>query len=183
MLIPFPFFFLEISKLPTTLFPSDFQKIEFSNIVSSNMGGIKTVFGSGGVNAGRAFGEPGALDEVFKIMEQGGCKVVDTAALYGDSEKLLGEANVASKFVVDTKTKGGFPGKGYATKEKVIEEAMNSKKMLGSNVDIFYLHAQDDGTPIEETFAGFNEMYKQGFFKRLGLSNVKPSEVQRIYDL
>lgn len=70
------------------------------------MGGIKTVFGAGGVNQGRAFGEPGALDEVFKIMKEGGCEIIDTAALYGDSEKLLGEANAGSKFTLDTKTKG-----------------------------------------------------------------------------
>ena len=126
------------------------------------MGGIKTAFGAGGVNSGRAFGEPGALDEVFKIMKEGGCEIIDTAALYGESEELLGKAGAASKFIIDTKTKGGFGGKGYATKEKVVEEGTNSKKMLGSNVDIFYLHAQDDDTPIEQTFAGFNELYKQG---------------------
>lgn len=146
------------------------------------MGGIKTAFGSASVNPGRPFAEPGALDEVFKIMKEGGCEIIDTAALYGDSERLLGEAGAGSKFIIDTKAKGGFGGKGYATKEKVIEEGTNSKKLLG-NVDIFYLHAQDDDTPIEETFAGFNEMYKQGFFKRLGISNVKPADVQKIYDM
>ena len=145
------------------------------------MGGIKTVLGAGGVNQGRAFGEPGALDEIFKIMKEGGCKNIDTAQLYGDSERLLGEAHAGSQFTVDTKTKGGFPGKGYATKEKVIEEGADSKRKLGSNVDIFYLHAPDPGTPIEETFAGFNEVYKTGFYKRLGLSNVKPADVQKIY--
>ena len=147
------------------------------------MGGIKTVFGGGGINKGRAFGEEGALDKVFKILDDGGCKVIDTAALYGDSEQLLGKANAGSRFIIDTKTKGGFGGKGYATKEKVIEEGTHSKEMLKHDVDVYYLHAQDDDTPIEQTFAGFNEIYKTGFFKRLGLSNVKPADVQKIYDL
>lgn len=147
------------------------------------MAGIKTVFGAGGVNQGRAFGEPGALEEVFKIMKEGGCEIIDTAALYGDSERLLGEAHAGEKFTIDTKTKGGFGGQGYATKEKVVEEGTHSKKMLGSNVDVYYIHAQDDGTPIEQTFAGFDEVYKTGFFKRLGLSNVKPADVEKIYNL
>lgn len=145
------------------------------------MGGIKTVLGGGGFNPGRTFGEPGAVDEVFKIMKEGGCETIDTAALYGESERILGEAHAASQFTIDTKTKGGFAGNGYATKEKVIEEGADSWKKLGSKVDIFYLHAPDPDTPIEETFAGFNEVYKTGFYKRLGLSNVKPADVQKIY--
>lgn len=146
------------------------------------MAGIKTIFGAGSVNKGRAFGEPGALDQVYALMKENNCSTIDTAALYGDSEELLGKAQAGSKFTLDTKTKGGFGGKGYATKEKVVEEGTNSMNLIGK-VDVYYLHAPDADTPIESTFAGFEEMYKKGFFKRLGLSNVKPADVQKIYDL
>ena len=144
--------------------------------------GIKPVLGGGGFNPGRAFGDVEAIEEVFKILEQGNCNAIDTAALYGQSEELLGKAHAGDKFIIDTKTKGGFGGSGYATKEKVIEEAENSKKMLGSNVDIFYIHAPDGDTPIEQTLSGINEVYKSGFFKRFGLSNYKPEDVEKVYN-
>ena len=146
------------------------------------MAGLTPVFGGGAVNPGRAFGEPEGLKELFSILEQGGCKHIDTAALYGQSEELLGGAKAGDKFIIDTKAKGGFGGPGHATKENVIEEATNSKKMLGSDVDIFYIHAPDGDTPIESTLEGVNEVYKKGFFKRFGLSNYKPEDVQKVYD-
>lgn len=103
------------------------------------MAGIDYVFGSGGIRAGRGFGDPSVLSQVFEILEKNGCKTVDTAALYGESEEYLGKAGAAGKFIIDTKTKGGFGGEGYATKEKIIEEANQSKKLLGTNVDVFYV--------------------------------------------
>ncbi len=38
-------------------------------------------------------------------------------------------------------------------------------------VDIYYLHAPDRNTPFEETLAVIDEVYKQGRFRRFGLSN------------
>ena len=147
------------------------------------MGGITPVLGGAGINPGRPFGEPGALDEVFQILTENGVKNIDTAALYGESEKLLGLAQAGEKkFILDTKTKGGFGGKGYATKDKIIEEANNSKKMLGSKVDIFYIHAPDGDTPIEQTLEGINEVHNTGFFKRFGLSNYKAEDVEKVYN-
>lgn len=78
--------------------------------------------------------------------------------------------------------RGGFPGSGHASKENVIAEAENSKKMLGSNVDIYYIHAPDSGTDIAETLAGINEVYQKGFFKRFGLSNYKAEDVEKVYN-
>lgn len=134
------------------------------------------------VNEGRAFDTVESIQEAFDIMEKGDCKTVDTAALYGQSEELLGKAGVGKRFTVDTKHKGGFQP-GYAKKENVIADAENSKKMLGCNVDIFYIHAPDAETPLEETLDGVNEVHKTGFFKRFGLSNFKAEDVQKAYDI
>lgn len=105
--------------------------------------GIKNAFG--GAAVGRHFATPEAIKEVFDILEKGDCKIVDTAALYGESEKMLGEVGVGKRFTVDTKHKGGFEP-GYAKKENVVADAENSKKMLGCDVDIFYIHA-----PVSQT--------------------------------
>ncbi|KAK3686807.1 hypothetical protein LTR37_019440 [Vermiconidia calcicola] len=144
------------------------------------MAGITPIFGGAGINPGR--GMEGELPKVFQTLEKGGCNHIDTAALYGESEKLLGEAKAGDKFILDTKTKGGFGGNGHANKDNIIEEGNNSKKMLGSNVDIFYVHAPDPDTPIENTLEGVNEIYKTGFFKRFGLSNYKAEDVEKVYN-
>lgn len=65
----------------------------------------------------------------------------------------------------------------------MIKDAEGSKKALGGTVDIYYIHAPDPETPIEETLEGINEVYKTGFFKRFGLSNFKAEDVQKVYDI
>ena len=108
--------------------------------------------------------------------------MIDTAALYGESEKILGEVEAGKKITIDTKTRGGFSQTG-ATKESVTSEAKNSKAKLGTNVDIFYIHAPDGNVPLEQTLEGVNEIYQSGFFKRFGLSNYKAEDVQKVYDI
>lgn len=49
-------------------------------------------------------------------------------------------------------------------------------------MDIFYIHSPDAATPISETLAGVNEVYKAGLFERFGLSNFPADEVQKVYD-
>lgn len=47
-------------------------------------------------------------------------------------------------------------------------------------VDVYYLHAPDRRLPWKDTLSGLNELYKQGAFKRLGLSNFLGHEVEEI---
>ena len=146
------------------------------------MPGIPNVFGGAGVNEGRGWSTPESLGPLFDALEKGDCPTIDTATLYGKSEEILGQAGAPKRFTIDTKTIGGFKP-GNATKENVIADAENSKKMLGTKqVDIWYIHAPDSEVPISETLAGVNEVYKTGFFKRFGLSNYKAEDVQKVYD-
>jgi aflatoxin B1 aldehyde reductase len=46
-----------------------------------------------------------------------------------------------------------------------------------------YFHSPDTKVPWEEQLAATNELYKQGAFKRLGLSNFTPEQVQEVYDI
>lgn len=75
------------------------------------MPGIQYIFGGAGIREGRGFGDVEALKSAFEVLEKNGCKKIDTAALYGESQEYLGKAGAADKFVIDTKTKGGFGGK------------------------------------------------------------------------
>ena len=52
--------------------------------------------------------------------------------------------------------------------------------MTKPQVDVFYIHAPDRHHPIEDTLAGFNELYKAGSFKRFGLSNFRANEIEDV---
>ena len=49
-----------------------------------------------------------------------------------------------------------------------------------SAVDIWYLHGPDRTTPYEVTLKAVNELYKEGKFKRFGISNYMFWEVAEI---
>ena len=159
------------------------QSIQLLTQPSTTMSGLPPVFGAACIEPSRAFTSHTQLPELFALLRAGGCTHIDTAALYGQSEELLGLARAGDHFTLDTKTKGGFI-KGYATKENVIKDAENSRRLLGCTVDVFYLHAPDvEATPLEDTLEGVNEVYKTGFFKRFGLSNFKAEDVRKVYDI
>jgi aflatoxin B1 aldehyde reductase len=52
-----------------------------------------------------------------------------------------------------------------------------------SQVDILYVHAPEVQTPFEEQLDALNELFKQGAFKRLGISNFSAEQVQEFYDI
>lgn len=120
------------------------------------------------------------IEEYLAVLEEAGVKNIDTAQMYGDSEKLLGQVHAASRFIIDTKhVGGGIPGE--SSKDKVITRAKQSLEDLQTDaVDIFYIHVPDRKHPLEDTLAGINELYKAGKFKRFGLSNFHASEVEDV---
>jgi aflatoxin B1 aldehyde reductase len=70
------------------------------------------------------------------------------------------------------------------SKEGVRECMQHSLDALQTNeVDLYYLHAPDREVPFEETLQAVNEEYKQGHFKRFGISNYKASEVEEIMEI
>ena len=40
-----------------------------------------------------------------------------------------------------------------------------------SSIDMWYLHGPDRSTPYEVTMKAVNDLYKEGKFKRFGISN------------
>jgi aflatoxin B1 aldehyde reductase len=69
------------------------------------------------------------VEEILQVLKQEGITQIDTAQIYGSSEQLLGQANAAAHFFVDTKHCGGF-APGNSTKEKVIAGAEESLRKL-----------------------------------------------------
>jgi hypothetical protein len=91
---------------------------------------IKIIFGGGGLGHPEGgWSTKENIEELLKVLEEEGIKVIDTAQAYGASETFLGESNAASRFVIDTKYPGGLIPR-EATKETIITSGEDSLKKL-----------------------------------------------------
>lgn len=52
-----------------------------------------------------------------------------------------------------------------------------------AQLDIYYIHAPDTSLPIEEMLKGIHDAHQAGYFRRFGLSNYTPAQVQEVYDV
>ncbi|KAK6083889.1 aldehyde reductase [Seiridium cupressi] len=139
---------------------------------------IKIIYGSGSAGSWRDEKEGSG---VLNVLEEFGVDTIDTARIYASSEELIGKRGAADRFEIDTKHPGGFAQNTPATKENVIETAEVSLGLLKTDqVHIYYLHAPDRTTPLKDTLAGIDELYKQGRFRRFGLSNFLANEVEEV---
>lgn len=126
-----------------------------------------------------------SLDEFKKCLDylrRKGYNEIDTARVYagGAQEAFTAQANWKERGLsLATKWYPETPGDH---KPKVVRENLElSLKELGtSQVDIFYLHAADRSVPFSETLEEVNELFKEGKFARLGLSNYTAFEVAEI---
>jgi aryl-alcohol dehydrogenase-like predicted oxidoreductase len=92
--------------------------------------GIPVVFG--GSSIGRAYPDEASVLSLFKVLEKGGVKTIDSAQNYQGSEALLGKVNAAERFVIDTKAAGGnIPG--ALSRHTIVERGKESLKKLGVN--------------------------------------------------
>jgi aflatoxin B1 aldehyde reductase len=119
---------------------------------------------------------------------------VDTARMYehGKSEEMLG-ALLASEPRMRDSLAIASKANPFATHERTLS-AESVRAQVGTSLDalgvragagrernglsLLYLHAPDPLTPISETLAAAGELYKQGAFKELGLSNYQAWEVR-----
>ncbi|CAH3151636.1 unnamed protein product [Pocillopora meandrina] len=109
----------------------------------------------------------------------------DTAYVYsgGKSEEIMGDMDCLKDSKVFIATKANPWGKGLKY-DSVLEQLNESlKRLKRDSVDLFYLHAPDHNTSIEETLHAVNQLYKDGKFKSFGLSNYSSWQVAEIYYL
>ncbi|CAI7677947.1 unnamed protein product [Penicillium pancosmium] len=158
---------------------------------------LKIVFGA------MTFGNPNTLGArvhekedaalILDTFQSHGHKEVDTARIYGDGscEEMLGSLSWQDRgLTIDTKLYPNSEGRwnfeeSYTHKPDDIRRGLtNSLKALKSEqVDLFYLHAPDRKHPFEDTLREVNNLYEQGRFKRLGLSNFMSWEVAQVCEI
>lgn len=116
-----------------------------------------------------------------------GYKHIDTARSYstgasGTSEPRLGAVEAGKRFTIDSKAMSREPGSH--TKEKIASEVEASLKALKvDQINIYYLHQPDRQTPFEETCEAMDKAYREGKFRKFGLSNFTASEVEQILEI
>ena len=122
------------------------------------------------------------FNDFLDLLQDRGYNEVDTARQYqGGQQEAFTRAARWKERGLKLATKV-FPVTAGQHRPDVITEMFEtSREQLGTDkVDIFYLHAPDRSVPFEDTLRATNELYKQGKFGTLGLSNFTAFELAEV---
>ena len=117
---------------------------------------------------------------VFDAYVDAGGNFIDTANNYtgGTSEKHVGEfiASDRNRFVLATKytsnTRRGDPNAGGNHRKNMVQSLEASLKRLNTAyIDLYWVHAWDPMTPIEEMMRALDDMVKSGKILYAGISD------------
>jgi aryl-alcohol dehydrogenase-like predicted oxidoreductase len=116
-----------------------------------------------------------------------GITLLDTADVYGDSERQVGKAIQGRRDKVVLATKFGFTS-GAASEKRAIDGSPDhvrkacdaSLERLGvDSIDLYYLHRVDASVPIEDTVGAMAELVRAGKVRHLGLSEPSVDSLRR----
>ncbi|KAJ6656867.1 hypothetical protein lerEdw1_003198 [Lerista edwardsae] len=148
--------------------------------------GVRSVLGT--MEFGRRADQRASGAMLSAFLAHGHCDV-DTAHMYagGESERILGAllaAEPGAAAVVKVATKANpWEGNSLTAGSLRYQLETSLERLQRKSVDLFYLHAPDHGTPVEETLQACNQLHKEGKFKELGLSNYASWEVAEIWGI
>ncbi len=136
---------------------------------------------------GNVFGWTASEHESFAILDAyaaAGGNFIDTADSYsawvpghvgGESETIIGRWMAArgnsNRMIIATKV-GRCPGRLGLGKANIRAGAEASLTRLGTDrIDLYYAHADDPNTPIEETLREFDALVREGKVRHIAASN------------
>jgi aryl-alcohol dehydrogenase-like predicted oxidoreductase len=129
-----------------------------------------------------------------RYIERGG-NFIDTANVYtrGHSEKIIGDylgrdRGRRDRMVIATKFFGnlypGDPNAGGAGRKNVIASCEQSLRRLQTDyIDLYWLHAWDRFTPIEETMRTLDDLVRAGKLRYIGFSDTPAWKVTQAQTL
>lgn len=152
----------------------------------------------GTMTFGEEWGWGSSVDESTKILDaylaRGG-NFIDTANVYtkGHSEKIIGDhlgrhSDKRDRTVIATKFYGNLyrtdPNGGGANRKSIIAACEQSLRRLQTDyIDLYWMHAWDSTTPIEETMRAFDDLVTSGKIRYAGFSDTpawKCAEAQMV---
>jgi aryl-alcohol dehydrogenase-like predicted oxidoreductase len=138
---------------------------------------------------GNVFGWTADEPTSFRILDAfvaAGCNLVDTADMYsawvpgnkgGESETILGKWRKRSgnrrEVLIATKVgKEMGPDRKGLSRSYILRAAEDSLRRLQTDcIDLYQSHADDPGTPLEETLEAYAQLIRQGKVRAIGASN------------
>ncbi len=148
-------------------------------------------FGAMRITGTGIWGEPKDPAEAKRVLKRAvelGVNFIDTADSYGPavSERLIGEALAPYPKGLVIATKAGLTRQGpdqwqpVGRPEYLAQQVQMSLRFLKTNtIDLWQLHRFDPKVPVEESLAPIVELQKQGKIRHVGLSEVKPKEIDQ----
>jgi pyridoxine 4-dehydrogenase len=137
------------------------------------------------------WGEPKDPLEARRVLKRAvelGVNFIDTADSYGPvvSERLIGETLAPFPKGLVVATKGGLTRQGpdqwlpVGRAEYLAQQVEMSLRNLKTDViDLWQLHRIDPKVPVEESLGVIAQLQQQGKIRHVGLSEVKPAEIDR----
>jgi len=132
--------------------------------------------------------------KLFRRYVDAGGNFVDTADMYtaGKSEELLGkfisEGGLRDRLIVATKfsfnVEAGNPNAGGNGRKNIYRALEGSLRRLKTDyIDLYWLHAWDTVTPVEEVISTFNDLVREGKIRHFGFSDTPAWYVARAQTL
>ena len=152
----------------------------------------------GAMTFGEDWGWGSSVSDSEKIMDRFlslGGNFIDTANAYtkGHSEKIIGDhigrhAHKRERVVIATKFFSnlypGDPNGGGANRKTIVASCEQSLRRLQTDyIDLYWMHAWDATTPIEETLRALDDLVRDGKVRYIGFSDTpawKCAEAQTI---
>jgi len=148
-------------------------------------------FGAMRITGDGIWGEPKDADGAKKVLKRAvelGVNFIDTADSYGPevSERLIGEVLAPYAEGVVIATKSGLTRQGpnkwlpVGRPEYLTQQVeMSLRRLKVERIDLWQLHRIDPKVPVEESLGAIKRLQEQGKIKHVGLSEVKPSEIDQ----
>ncbi len=127
-------------------------------------------------------------ERIITLAREAGINFIDTADQYNDgrSEDVVGRAIAKSRdaWVLASKLcnpMGIGPNERGLSRKWVMQAAEASLRRLGTDyLDIYYLHKEDHGTPLDETVRAMGDLVRQGKIRYFGVSNHRSWRIAEI---
>jgi aryl-alcohol dehydrogenase-like predicted oxidoreductase len=133
-------------------------------------------------------GDRDAIALIHRALDLG-ITLLDTADVYGDSERQVGKAIKDRRDEVVLATKFGFVSGGGADRRPIngspqyVRQACEAslERLDVESIDLYYLHRVDASVPVEETVGAMAELVHEGLVRHLGLSEASADSVRRAH--
>jgi len=125
--------------------------------------------------------------EIYTSARDGGINLFDCANVYagGESERILGRLVRGHRHEIILTTKAYYPmsdrpnDQGLSRKHLAQSLDASLKRLKTDYIDIYFLHAYDAMTPLEESIATLNGFVQQGKILYIGISNFAAWQVMK----